>query len=59
MLRVRPLLWSDWVSTHEVTSRNNRRGVASGILCGSAPRLYNEDLTHLGLQLREMADEGH
>jgi hypothetical protein len=23
-----------------VTSRNNRRGVAGGVLCGSAPRLY-------------------
>jgi hypothetical protein len=24
-----------------VTSRNNRRGVASGVLCGSAPRIYD------------------
>jgi hypothetical protein len=26
---------------YAVTSRNNRRGVASGVLCGSAPRLYD------------------
>jgi hypothetical protein len=30
------LLWSDWVSTYAVTSRNNRSDVASGVLCGSA-----------------------
>jgi hypothetical protein len=24
-----------------VTSHNNRRGDASGVLCGSAPRLYD------------------
>jgi hypothetical protein len=27
--------------TFAVTSRNNRRGVASGVLCGSAPRLFD------------------
>jgi hypothetical protein len=41
---------------YAVTSRNNRRGVArgvlgSGVFCGSAPRLYNEDLTQLELEL--------
>jgi hypothetical protein len=36
-----PLLWSDWVSTYAVTSRNNRGGVASCVFCGSALRLYD------------------
>jgi hypothetical protein len=35
-----PLLWNDWVTIYAVTSRNNRRGVASGALYRSAPRLY-------------------
>jgi hypothetical protein len=26
---------------YAVTSRNNRTGVAGGVLCGSAPRLYD------------------
>jgi hypothetical protein len=48
---------SSCVNTCAVTSRNNRRGVASGVLCGSAPRLYNEDLAQLELELREMTVE--
>jgi hypothetical protein len=32
-----------YACAYAVTSRNNRRGVASGVLCGSAPMLY--DLT--------------
>jgi hypothetical protein len=37
--------------TCAVTSRNNRRGIASGVLCGPDPRLYNNDLTQLELEL--------
>jgi hypothetical protein len=33
------LLWSDWISTYVVRLCNNRRGVASDILCGPTPRL--------------------
>jgi hypothetical protein len=36
---------------YAVTSRKNIRGLASGFLCGSAPRLYNEDLMQLELEL--------
>jgi hypothetical protein len=39
--RVQLLLWTDWVSTYSATSRNNRKGFQSGVLCGSAPRLYD------------------
>jgi hypothetical protein len=42
MWRVQTLLWSDWVSTCAVTSRNNRKNVVSGVLCESAPRLYGD-----------------
>jgi hypothetical protein len=48
--RVQPLLQSDWVNIYAATSRNNRRGVANGVLCGFAPRLY--DSTEL-VQFRE------
>jgi hypothetical protein len=34
-----------------VMSHNSVRGVASGFLCGSSPRLYNEDLMQLELEL--------
>jgi hypothetical protein len=38
---VQPLLWSDWVRTYAVKLLNNRRGVTSGVLCRSAPRVYD------------------
>jgi hypothetical protein len=50
MTRVQLLIWSNWVNTYGVTSRNNIRSVASGVLCGSAPRLC--DSTD-GVQFRE------
>jgi hypothetical protein len=40
---------------YAVTSCNNRRDVAGGILCGSAPRLYNENLTQLELEQIELS----
>jgi hypothetical protein len=36
---------------YAVTSHNNRRGDAGGVLYGSSARLYNEDVTQLELEL--------
>jgi hypothetical protein len=44
--RVQPVLWSEWVRKYVVTSCNNRRGVESGVLCGSDLKLY--DSTEFG-----------